>query len=310
MALAMVTLMLPSYVLLSWGLRFFYNKLGIRNSIGFRTMVAVILGSALGSLVQVFLSEIYLNFLNGLGLTDVEHPKMLMRFIFHMMILSVWSFAYLWGKSELKNRQEIERRHEATLIAERAELQILRFQLNPHFLFNSLNNVITEIQKRPDVALEMTHRLAEYMRHSLEYKGDLLVPLTHEIEGAREYLEIEKQRFGDRLEMRFECEGIDARHMVPSFLLQPLVENAVKHGMNSCAPPWKVLLEVKAVEDGIEIRLSSSGELKTGGEVKSGVGLEILRRRLALHYPGRGEFGLRQERDMVVAELILKGDPC
>ncbi|MGJ8716536.1 MAG: sensor histidine kinase [Maribacter stanieri] len=239
-----------------------------------------------------------------------ERAKPLMRIIFHSWVLGAWSLSYLWAKSEMVTRKERERREGALIAAERAELQMLRFQLNPHFLFNSLNNVVTEVQKRPDVALEMIHRLAEYMRHSLEYKGEMLVPLTHEIEGAREYLEIEKQRFGDRLDVGFESENIDAKHMVPSFLLQPLVENAVKHGMNSCPPPWEVLLKVKAIDERIEIRLSSSGKLETNTGAKGGVGLDILSRRLALHYPERGEFDLRQEGRYVMAELILKGEPC
>ena len=189
---------------------------------------------------------------------------------------------------------------------------MLRFQLNPHFLFNSLNTVITEIRERPEVALEVTHRLADYLRHTLENRGEMIVPLSHEIAGSRQYLGIEKDRFGEDLRVGFEVPEETAGVRVPAFLLQPLIENAMKHGMDTSDPPWTISVRVEGSQEKLTVFVSGTAMLlpglRAGGG--SGVGLDIVRRRIALHYPGRGSFGLTQEGELVVAKLELEGEPC
>lgn len=311
-ALGMSLLMTAGYFVISLGLRVVYLKFQVKGVFKWRTLFCLLLFTLIGALFQLFIADFGLVFYRNRELIPREGVSEVARAVFHLMVLGAWSLVYLGWMAEVAIREEEMRRLEALRAAERAELQMLRFQLNPHFMFNSLNNVITEIQDRPKVALEMTHRLASYLRYTLEYRGEMVVPLSHEVRGIREYLEIEKDRFGEQLQLRVEiAEGLGA-YKIPVFLLQPIFENAVKYGISSQEPPWLISLEIESCESQVIIRVLSSGELVSAGDDSGGlgVGLEVVRRRLALHYPGRSEFDLSSGDGIVVAVIKLEGDPC
>ena len=310
--LGMSLLMTAGYFVISLGLRVLYVKFQIKEIFKWRTLFCLLALTLIGAYFQMLGSDVGLDFFRELKLIPNEGVGKAVRIAFHWMVLGAWSLVYLGWMAEVAIREEEMRRLEALRAAERAELQMLRFQLNPHFMFNSLNNVITEIQDRPKVALEMTHRLASYLRYTLEYRGETVVPLSHEVRGIREYLEIEKDRFGEQLQLRVEiAEGLGV-YKIPVFLLQPIFENAVKYGISSQEPPWLISLEIKSCESQVIIRVLSSGELVSAGDDSGGlgVGLEVVRRRLALHYPGRSEFDLSSGDGIVVAVIKLEGDPC
>lgn len=311
-AAVLVATVVPSYIVISLGLRFAYSKVGLRGSLEWRSFGYISFFCCCGGVLQLLFSQFALDTLRELGVIPEGEARKIVRFCFHWLILVSWSLLYLWWILELSNRRERIRCQDALIAAERAELQMLRFQLSPHFLFNSLNNVVTEIQKRPEVAQEMTIRLAEYLRHTLDYRGEMIVPLVYEIEGSREYLEIERDRFGDRLKVNYDLADDFNDVRVPVFLLQPLVENAVKYGMAQSKPPWLIKVRISQEKEELNIKVSNPGSLThdNEGNESSGVGLDVLRRRLALHYPERSQFILKQEGELVVAEIKLKGEPC
>ncbi len=311
-ALGMSLLMTVGYFVFSLGLRVMYLKFQIKGVFKWRTLFCILALTLIGALFQLFISDFGLVFFRERELIPEKGVGEVARTVFHWMVLGAWSLVYLGWTAEVAIREEEKRRGEALRAAERAELQMLRFQLNPHFMFNSLNNVITEIQDRPGVALEMTHRLASYLRYTLEYRGEIVVPLSHEVRGIRKYLEIERDRFGERLQLRIEiAEGL-GEHKIPVFLLQPIFENAVKYGIGSQEPPWLISLEIEGCESKVVIRVLSSGEVVSDGDDKQGlgIGLDVVRRRLALHYPGRSEFDISSRDGMVVVVIELEGDPC
>ncbi|HEX3443174.1 MAG TPA: histidine kinase, partial [Chthoniobacterales bacterium] len=133
-----------------------------------------------------------------------------------------------------REKENIERaRREAHLVKQlvEAELRALRAQINPHFLFNSLNSIAALITAEPEAAEEMIIRLAKIFRHVLTYHDRPFSSVNEEISFLQTYLEIEKVRFGDRLQVNFDIEAAASQLAIPTFILQPLVENSLKHGL-------------------------------------------------------------------------------
>ncbi len=233
----------------------------------------------------------------------------LLRVMFYWLVYMTCSLLYFWLQAE-REAQELGRlAAESKAESQRMELQLLRAQLDPHFLFNSLNGVATVIPSDPDAAVSMVHELSDYLRYSLENRNSSIIPLAAEIDAMNAYLRIEKARFGEQMWMRVAAED-DARHRtIPCFLLQPLVENAVKHGYQTTDPPWKVQLHAETLGDSLVITVINTGRLSPQSGV-SGIGLQILRRRLNIHYPRRHRLKLYQDGTEVCAELELEGEPC
>lgn len=238
------------------------------------------------------------------GWTPLE--EILLRFLLYWLTFLAASFLYFWLMADTDARRrgaEVERaRAEAT----RLELQLLRAQLDPHLLFNSLNGIATLIPPGATTALDLVHQLSRYLRYSLDHRHEDSVSVADEVAAMRTYLGIEKTRFGDSLATSVECEPPAPSRRVPCFLLQPLVENAVKHGFATAQPPLVVSLQVRQTARDLRIVVANSGRL---GGASGGVGLDVLRRRLELHYPGRHRFRIRQDGDRVVATLIVRGEP-
>lgn len=232
----------------------------------------------------------------------------LLRIIFIWLIYLTWSLVFFGLRTRAVASKERERAMQAAGEAQRMELQLLRAQLDPHFLFNSLNGIASEIPTRPDAALEMVHELSDYLRYSLENRHHVLAPLAAELDAVAAYLRIEQARFGERMEASVEAEVDARRRLVPSFLLQPLVENAVKHGLRE--ERCEVNIYAGCDGDVLRITVSNPGTFPASLEVVEGVGLETLRRRLAFHYPDRATFELSRLNGVVTAELELKGEPC
>jgi LytS/YehU family sensor histidine kinase len=176
--------------------------------------------------------------------------------------------------------QELQTR----LLAQDAELRMLRTQVDPHFLFNSLNSISALTSIDPGAARAMTLRLADFFRHSLGLHADRRVLLSKELALVRHFLAIEQVRFGERL--RFEAEVAPEAQacLVPPMLLQPLVENAVKHGIGQMTEPG--LVRLCAARAGSLLRISVENDVDPDAVcVKGpGVGLENVRKRLAAVY--------------------------
>ena len=174
-----------------------------------------------------------------------------------------------------------------------SQVQAIKMQVQPHFLFNTLHAVNVLIENDPIAATRMVSRLGDLLRHTLTRAAVAEVPLRTELDALRLYLEIEQTRFRDRLTVRIDApaELLDA--LVPDLILQPLAENAIRHGIERDTGAGSV--EVKAFREGgslvIEVRDSGRGP---GGQVTDRVGLTTVRGRLARLYAGASEFSLTE----------------
>lgn len=182
-----------------------------------------------------------------------------------------------------------------------ARLAALKMQLQPHFLFNSLNAIAALVHSDPDTADEMIAALSSLLRLSLDTSGDQLLPLAQELEFVRRYLDIEHIRFGDRLGFTLDIPAETQAALVPAFLLQPLVENAVRHGLEPRA--GKGSLNVSASREGAELRLRVEDNgigLPETAPLREGIGLANTRARLAELFQGAASLELRSGEGLTV----------
>lgn len=233
-----------------------------------------------------------------------------LRILFVWTTFMMWSLGYYWLWADTDRSREQGRRQEAQREAQRMELQMLRAQLDPHFLFNSLNGIAAEIRPHPAIAVEMVGQLSDYLRYSLDHRKQPIARLSTELGAMESYLHIERARFGDRLHFRVEASEPARRRLVPSFLLQPLVENAVKYGLDRSSAGLDIDLHARVEGNLLEITVVNSGTMASAEPSHPGLGLETLRRRLELHYPQRHAFTLEEHDGRVIATLQLWDPPC
>ena len=200
-------------------------------------------------------------------------------------------------------REMADRQNREALLLQQvteAELRALRAQINPHFLFNSLNTIANLIVTDPPRAETMTLRLAKVFRHVLAHSSRPLAPISDEMDFLRTYLEIEEARFGSRLQVEIDVSPDVAHDPVPSLILQPLVENALKHGLAPKTGPGRLWISAKPQGDRICLAVEDDGvglsgavrKINGNGLPSQGVGLRNITQRLATLYQDRAHLRL------------------
>ena len=176
----------------------------------------------------------------------------------------------------------------------RAEIKALQTQINPHFLFNALNTIASFIRINPNKARELIINLSTYMRYNLDRSNDL-IDINEEIEQVKAYVEIEKARFNDKLEVIYEIDE-DIEVKIPSLIIQPLVENAIQHGILKNKGKGSVKIKIRKINDKVKINVCNDGitiddavieNLYSGNMPKNKIGLYNVHLRLILIY-GKG----------------------
>jgi len=195
-----------------------------------------------------------------------------------------WTVLYFSLRRFLDRRDRDLRLSRAETLAREAELQVLRAQLNPHFLFNALNSIVAEADDNPARVKAITLSLSEMLRFSLSQR-EHFAPLGQELAAIENYLEVESARFEARLDWRLEVAPDAWAQVVPTALLLPLVENAIKYGLASGPPPLRLRIGADVREDVLVAFAENSGawvEPQHRSRESTGIGLANLRRRLAL----------------------------
>jgi signal transduction histidine kinase len=232
--------------------------------------------------------------LGGIPVTFAQAFNFLIKtFLFNLLIYWVMvsvshAFAYYRQFEERALRaSELEKR------LAQARLQALQMQLNPHFLFNTLNAISSLMHKDVAAADRMITRLADLLRYALDSTEAHEVPLRKELAFLERYLEIEKTRFGPRLNVRLDIEPAVLEALVPNLILQPLVENAIRHGIERRAKPGLVELRARGENGNLTLELSDNGPgLPADQPQREGIGLSNTRARLEQLYGERHRFAL------------------
>lgn len=168
----------------------------------------------------------------------------------------------------------------------KAEVNYLRSQINPHFLFNALNNLYALTLKKSDKAPDVVLKLAELMEYMLYESEEALVPLEKEINYLDNYLELEKIRQGNNADIRLTVKGSTEKCWIPPFLIFPLVENAFKHGVSRVAYNAYLFISI-SIAEALEIRIENNKSNNQQSGHSGGIGLSNLRKRLELLFPGK-----------------------
>ena len=190
-----------------------------------------------------------------------------------------------------------------------SELRLLRAQVNPHFLFNALTSIIGEA-RHPDRVTQLTHSLASFLRFSLS-QSTALQALGDELTALEGYLQVEKIRFEDRLEYTVVVDPAARQMQVPSALVQPLVENAIKFGQRTSPRPLRLAIHAQALPEGLRIEVSNTGKwVEEGSGDSTGIGLANLRRRLQLLCGDHAWVRHEVLDDRVVVRVLVPAAPA
>jgi two-component system sensor histidine kinase AlgZ len=197
------------------------------------------------------------------------------------------------------------------LMARDAELRMLRTQVDPHFLFNSLNSISALTTLDPAAARAMIVQLADFFRHSLGLRADRKVTLAQELDLVRHFVAIEQVRFGERLHVGIEVDGdLESACGLPPMLLQPLVENAVKHGVAQMLEPGRIRIHASRAGSLLHIHVENDIDPDARPAGGGGIGLENVRQRLAAYYGHDASIRWIREAASFRVELTLPADPA
>jgi sensor histidine kinase YesM len=249
------------------------------------TVVALALAVSLYSLIDAWMLQIT----QGTALTTL----FLGVFYLDLTLLGAWSALYYAINFFLQVEEQADRLERLEAQATSAQLAMLRYQLNPHFLFNTLNSISTLVLlKQTEPANAMLTRLSSFLRHTLVTHPGGKVTVAQEVETLKLYLDIERMRFEDRLRTVFRIDPAATDAMIPSLLLQPLVENAIKYGVSTQEEGARISLTAQAIGSRLRLTVADTGPGLQGRSLtpaadnpqSTGVGLSNIRNRLAQAY--------------------------
>jgi len=221
--------------------------------------------------------------------------------VYNAFTMLAWSVLYIGIRYYAALQAERERSLRAEAAAHRAQLEALRYQLNPHFLFNALNAVSTLVtERRNDEAARMLSRVSDFLRLTLTAPVREEVALADEIDYVRQYLEIERVRFGDRLRTEIDIMPDAWEAAVPAFVLQPLIENAVRHAIAPRESGGAITIEARRTGDTLRVAITDDGPgIGDNGRANGSgrIGLSNTRDRLSQLYGDRGRLELTNGSD-------------
>ena len=221
-----------------------------------------------------------------------------LAYAFHSSIVTYWILAgATWGYDYyVRYRQGELRAAQLSVQLAQAQLQALRTQLHPHFLFNTLNAISALVHRDPEAADRMVARLSDLLRLTIEGIGVQEVPLAKEIDFLKRYLEIEQTRFADRLTVDMQIEPETLAASTPYLILQPLVENAIRHGIAPRSQPGRVVIRAHRDDGLLILQVSDNGAGLAPGlaaPAREGVGLSSTRARLEKLYGEEQHFEMK-----------------
>jgi sensor histidine kinase YesM len=235
--------------------------------------------------------------------------------ILDFSILAAWSALYYGINYYLLLEEEIDQRVHLESQASSAQLAMLRYQLNPHFLFNTLNSISTLVLlKQTERANAMLSRLSSFLRYTLVNEPTAKVTLVQEVETLKLYLEIEKMRFEDRLRPHFKIDGDTIGARLPSLLLQPLIENAIKYAVTPAENGADIWINARREGRAVRIEVADSGPGHGSAPIdaqSTGVGLANIQDRLMQAYGPAHGFATRTNEHggfSVIIEIPLETD--
>jgi len=215
----------------------------------------------------------------------------------------VWIIIYYMYKIMERNQAILQEKLDAEKLARTSELELLKSQLNPHFLFNALNSIKALVLLDAEKSRDAIIKLSELLRFSLNYEKNRFITIREELEEVEKYLALEKIRFGERLNVTFEIQSEVWDKPIPPAILLTLAENAIKHGINQLPDGGNIDIDARIEENNVIIAIENSGFLS--GPNPNGIGLQNIQKRLKNLYPTGASLTLQNtDENKVIAQLI------
>jgi len=262
-------------------LRSLYKRLRFLNLSVIKLVVLVLAAGFLFSAVsQLIIQGVIYGLLSWAEIQEFSLNASIMYWFNTSVILIVWSVLYIGIRTyESRRKQEVENWKLRAELRE-AELAMLKAQINPHFLFNALNNVRSLISENTDVARNMISALSDLLRYAISHTSGDLVLIADELEIVKQYVNLEKMQYEDRLQVQFEIEKKTKECWVPPMIIQMLVENAIKHGISKRTDPGMISIRTAISQNILSVTVINDGQLDTS-KSGDGIGLSNIKKRLS-----------------------------
>ncbi len=264
----------------------------------------ILLGSILfGAVLEVLYSGVVL-LVSGVNPFDKpllvvqDYSSWTILFLLWSVIYFFYHFFKNYKNEEIKNLQWQARENELNL-------RRLRSQMNPHFIFNAMNSIRTLVDEDPLKAKKSITQLANVLRSSLLKDKKRLIPLKEEIALVKDYLEIERARYEERLQVGWEIDEASLKAQVPPMLIQTLVENAIKHGISQLPKGGLISLSASQTEKALLLEIKNTGSLSLGNSSGTGYGLTSTRERLEILFNGKAQFNIEEKDQEVIARITI-----
>lgn len=263
-----------------------------------------ILGTLLTAVVvQTFIHLIIYHFFPLSGITGFSWSGFV-AYVFNVfVVLILWASIYFTIKFIEKNRKSELEKLELKSALQEAELMILKNQVNPHFLFNALNNIRSLILIEPEKARKMVTHISDLLRYSIQFNSSEKVALKAEIEIVKDYLQLESIQFQDRLKYTFEIDPASEKIQIPPMAIQLLVENAIKHGLSIQKMGGEIIIKTEIAEGNLLIEVTNTGQLNPSRK-REGIGLKNLVERMKILFGHFAEFKLENSSENTVTATL------
>lgn len=275
------------------------------------SILLVIVFSCLGPALQLLIKNVLLSMFMKSDAREITSEAIkkftTLEILPYLFLSSSFYITHIW----LKFNQQKEATFKAESLAKDVQLKMLRYQINPHFLFNVLNSIHALIDENTVKAKKLLVEMSEYYRYTLN-KQEQTISVEKEVEAITKYLEIQKTRFEEKFVFEIYVDEAAKELLIPSFVIHLLIENAVKYGMKSNEQNLQIRLSIllhnktlviKVANTGNLLQLNVPGDKKTEG---TGNGIENIKNRLALFYNSNYAFSLTEENGWVTAIIEIQ----
>lgn len=269
----------------------------------FRFVWALALAIICALAINWILAQIYFDNQHYIAFLEKSLP---LRFVYAFLMISFMG-VISWLMRQMKEEQESKaRKNDAENLLREAELSNLRQQIQPHFLFNSLNSISALVGTRPEEARKMIYQLSDFLRGTLKKDEQQVVPLSEELQHLQLYLEIEKVRFGHRLLTDINCDDESLKMKLPALLLQPIVENAIKFGLYDTIGEVTIKISAKAEDNMLSVQIENPYDSETSKPKHgTGFGLNSVQRRLYLLYSRNDLLATQTQKNIFITSVKI-----
>ncbi|WP_420385306.1 sensor histidine kinase [Roseivirga sp.] len=265
-----------------------------------RALVGLLITSLI---VQTFIHLIIYHLVPLSGLTPFSWAGFV-AYVFNVfVVLILWAAIYFIFKFVEKSRKNELEKLELKAALQEAELMILKNQVNPHFLFNALNNIRSLILIEPEKARKMVTHISDLLRYSIQFNASEKVALRDEIEIVKDYLQLESIQFNDRLHYSFDISPETEKIEIPPMAIQLLVENAIKHGLSIQKSGGEIQIKTSITDRALLIEVINTGQL-TPQKKREGIGLNNLLERMKILFGTFAEFKLENSSENTVKATL------